>query len=160
MTSELGNTILGLLGEVEDGSAFDCMDITRLLRKKRNVTVDWHPVADFLDYVHRLGLLVIVQPGGFTRYRRCEKKDLAKAYTAVVEAMMKDSFRKDAVTDVQTVQEFADRYYRPERYTGRGADYAALCVKSLVEMVQKHGYCWLSHHESRTGNVVAFFPPQ
>ena len=67
------------------------------------------------------------------------------------------SFSKFAVSDVATVKEFCDKYYKRERYTGRGEDYAAVCLASHEEDMQTQGWTILSHHESATGEIVAFF---
>jgi len=69
-----------------------------------------------------------------------------------------DSWRKYAVTDCATVAEFCEKHYKRERYTGRGAEYAAACLKTHTENVARDGFTFLSHHESNTGEIVSFYP--
>ena len=91
--------------------------------------------------------------------------DRPEAYMFLVDRSIErwslyESWKKDAVTDVNTVEEFLRRYYKPDRYTGRGAEYAACVLKSHTEHLQRHGYDLISRHESVTGQVVTFYPPQ
>jgi len=65
-------------------------------------------------------------------------------------------FRKDAVK-AKSVSDFLDRYYKPDRYKGRGAEYAAALLASYREDVARDGWVIISHHDSRTGEVVAYF---
>lgn len=66
-------------------------------------------------------------------------------------------FKSDRVTDVKTVAEFLDRYYRPDRYTGRGEEYAAVVLKSHEKDFNELGVDWISKHDSLTGSVVSFY---
>jgi hypothetical protein len=66
-------------------------------------------------------------------------------------------FRRDAVR-ARSVSDFLDRYYKPDRYRGRGADYAASVLAYHQEAVEHDGWTMISHHESVTGKVVAYFP--
>lgn len=61
------------------------------------------------------------------------------------------------VTDVDSVAEFLDKYYKPERYTGRGEDYADTLLTSYQRRLAKNGYCFMSHHDSVNGRVNALF---
>ena len=66
-------------------------------------------------------------------------------------------FKSNRVTDVKTVAEFLDRYYRPDKYTGRGEEYAAAILKSHEEDFNKSGVDCISKHDSSTGSVVSFY---
>ncbi|MEA3324438.1 MAG: hypothetical protein U9Q37_04785 [Euryarchaeota archaeon] len=66
-------------------------------------------------------------------------------------------FKSYAVTDVRSVAEFLDRYYRPDRYRECGEKYAAVVLKSHEADFKEHGMDWLCEHESITGRVVAFY---
>ena len=68
-----------------------------------------------------------------------------------------ESFRKNRVK-AKSVADFLDRYYKPDRYRGRGAEYAATLLKSYQEDVEQDGWTIISHHDSATGQVVAYFP--
>ena len=66
-------------------------------------------------------------------------------------------FEDCKVTDVNSVTEFLDRYYRKDRYTGRGEEYAAVVLASHKKMFELWGMDWIARHESVTGGVVAFY---
>lgn len=57
----------------------------------------------------------------------------------------------------ESVEDFLERYYRYDRYRGRGEDYAAVVLASHKEDFAKQGYTIISRFESVTGNVVAYF---
>lgn len=67
-------------------------------------------------------------------------------------------FKDCKVDDVKTVSEFLDKYYKHDRYKGRGEEYAAVILNSHEEDFKRFGMDWISRHESRTGEVVAFYP--
>lgn len=66
-------------------------------------------------------------------------------------------FKDCKVDDVKTVSEFLDKYYKHDRYKGRGEEYAAVVLNSHEEDLKKYDMDWMSKHESRTGEVVAFY---
>ena len=66
-------------------------------------------------------------------------------------------FKDRAVTDVKTVAEFLERYYKRNRYAGRGKEYAVCLLKSHEESFKNHGVDWISHHDSNTGDIVSFY---
>lgn len=55
-----------------------------------------------------------------------------------------------------TITEFCKRYYKYERYEGRGKEYAAAVLASNTEDFDKYGYCLISSHDSVTGRAVKF----
>jgi len=50
----------------------------------------------------------------------------------------REYWRKYAV-EADSVEDYLDRYYKPERYTGRGEEYAAALLKSYKEDVEATG---------------------
>ena len=66
-------------------------------------------------------------------------------------------FRKYAVKAC-SVSDFLDRYYKPDRYRGRGADYAAGLLRSYQDDAARDGWIMISCHDSVTGKIVAYFP--
>jgi hypothetical protein len=68
-----------------------------------------------------------------------------------------ESFKKYRVTDVATVEEFLARYYKRDRYTGRGNEYAAILLESHTRDFETNGFDIISHHDSNTGEVVSFY---
>jgi len=136
---------------------FDCMKITIQYVAKTGEHLDWHPVSDLLDQLRMNGFLCLVEPGGFCTYRLSENANY-QATLCKMSLSLFERFKEVAVTDCKSVEEFALKYYRPERYTGRGEEYAAVCLNGLKKAIQLSGYCFLSHHESITGEVVSYYP--
>ena len=62
------------------------------------------------------------------------------------------------VTDCETVEEFAHKYYKPDRFTGRGQEYVNCCLESHKQSIQDEGFTCLSHHDNVTGRFIAFVP--
>jgi len=65
-------------------------------------------------------------------------------------------WRKYAVS-AESLEDFLQRYYKTDRYTGRGEDYAESLRQSYRETLSKDGVCIISHHDSKTGEVVAYY---
>lgn len=59
--------------------------------------------------------------------------------------------------EATSVIDFLEKYYKKDRYTGRGAEYAAALLASHEKDFREYGYDIISHHDSVTGEVVAFF---
>ena len=64
----------------------------------------------------------------------------------------------DSRVECDTLEHFLDRYYKPDRYHGRGKEYAAAILESHREDLKKYGYDIIAKHDSVTGSVVAWFP--
>jgi len=63
------------------------------------------------------------------------------------------------VNDVTDIKSFLDKYYKPDRYTGRGEEYARILLTSHETDFLTTGYDLISHHDSVTGNAVLFGNP-
>ena len=57
---------------------------------------------------------------------------------------------------VNTIEEFLYKYYRPDRYFGRGENYAKALLKSHKDDFEKYGHDIISRHESLTGYAIWF----
>jgi hypothetical protein len=57
-------------------------------------------------------------------------------------------------TGIETVAQFLDRFYKPDRYTGRGAEYASTLLASHELDFITTGYDLISHFDSVTGEQV------
>jgi len=68
------------------------------------------------------------------------------------------NFENDRV-DALSVADFLARYYRLDRYHGRGEEYAAAVLASHEKHFEERGFDIISRHESVTGRVVAYFGP-
>lgn len=69
-----------------------------------------------------------------------------------------EAWKKYRVTDVSTIEEFMAKYYRHDRYKGRGSEYAAVLLASHTKTLEEYGVDWISHHDSNTGGIVSFYP--
>lgn len=67
-----------------------------------------------------------------------------------------EGFKKYKV-DAASVEDFLSRYYKSSRYTGRGPEYAECLLTSYKKQLQQDGFTFISHHDSVTGEVVAFY---
>ena len=63
----------------------------------------------------------------------------------------------DCAVDAKSVSDFLDKYYKRERYRGRGTEYAKTLLTSYELEFDKRGLCFISQHDSNTGELVAFF---
>lgn len=59
--------------------------------------------------------------------------------------------------EAESVSDFLEKYYKRDRYHGRGVDYAAVVLAHHEKDFAELGYTIISRHESVTGNVVAYF---
>lgn len=69
---------------------------------------------------------------------------------------LSERFRQHAV-EATSVEDFLNRYYRGDRYTGRGKEYAACLRANYERNFQCDGWTFISKHDSNTGRVVAYF---
>ncbi len=72
---------------------------------------------------------------------------------------MKDYFIKYLVADVNSVEEFIEKYYKKERigcHLKDFPDYKEGLVKSYSDHLNEAGITWISKFDSVTGNVVSF----
>lgn len=69
-----------------------------------------------------------------------------------------DSFKKYRVPS-SSVEDFRQRYTKPDRYSQRGPEYVAAVLQSAREDLEKYGFSIISSHDSITGEVVAYYPP-
>jgi len=59
--------------------------------------------------------------------------------------------------EAKSVKDFLKKFYKTDRYAGRGKEYAATLLKSYEEEFKRDGFCAISRHDSNTGTIVAFF---
>lgn len=67
----------------------------------------------------------------------------------------KDIFAEYAV-EASSLEDFLNRYYRHDRYKGRGEEYAAAVLKSNSEYLEKYGIAWIDSKSSATGATVSY----
>ena len=64
------------------------------------------------------------------------------------------------IVEAESVKDYLDRFYKPDRYTGRGTVYAEGLLKSYEEEYIKRGFIYTSRHDNVTGSSIAwpFYP--
>lgn len=67
-----------------------------------------------------------------------------------------ETFKRYQVS-AASVEEFRQRYTKPDRYARRGPEYVAVILQSAHEALEKYGYTIISRHDSITGEVVAYY---
>ena len=66
-------------------------------------------------------------------------------------------FKKYAV-EANSIEDFLERYTKPSRHWERGAEYVAARIKSHQEDIEKEGFTFITHHDSKSGETVAYYP--
>jgi len=69
---------------------------------------------------------------------------------------LKENFKKYKVP-AKSLEDFLNRYYKHERFRGRGDEYARKLIKSHQSDFEQDGYDIISHHDSVTGRIVAYY---
>lgn len=59
-----------------------------------------------------------------------------------------------------SVADFLEKYCKPDRYRGRGEEYAKTVLESHEHATRAYGYDIISRHESVTGEAVYWYPAQ
>lgn len=67
-----------------------------------------------------------------------------------------ESFKKYQV-EADNIEDFLNRFYKPDRYTGRGEVYTDTLLRSRQLDVQADGFTWISRHDSITGRCVSYY---
>ncbi|GAG68438.1 unnamed protein product [marine sediment metagenome] len=57
----------------------------------------------------------------------------------------------------KSVVQFLDKYYKNRRFRGRGEEYASVLIASHTARFAEYGFTIISRHDSKTGEVVAYF---
>lgn len=57
-----------------------------------------------------------------------------------------------------SLEDFMSRYYKLDRYTGRGEEYAAGLLSSYQVELEQNGIVFITHHDSVTGECVSYVP--
>mgnify|MGYP001593244694 CR=1 FL=1 len=71
----------------------------------------------------------------------------------------KNDLFRDCQVSADNVADFLLRFYKSERYHGRGEDYAAALLASHEADFANDGFDVISRHDSVTGKTVAFYGP-
>jgi len=60
------------------------------------------------------------------------------------------------VKDCVSLEQFLDKYRKPERFKMRGKDYSDKIIKTHKEELLNYGITWIGNYESNTGKIVAY----
>lgn len=69
-----------------------------------------------------------------------------------------EHFKKYEVLDCIDLKSFMEKYYKHDRYQGRGEEYTYNLFMSHRDYLLNHGFDFISRHDSITGRVVSFYP--
>ena len=64
------------------------------------------------------------------------------------------------ITDCKTVEEFAHKYRKFERFQAQGKEYVKKIIESHYEDIAINGYTSISRHDSVLGKHITFKPKQ
>ena len=67
-----------------------------------------------------------------------------------------EKFKKYEVM-ADNVEDFLEKYTKYNRHRGRGLDYVKCRINSHKEELEKYGYTFITHHDSKTGEVVSYY---
>lgn len=68
-----------------------------------------------------------------------------------------NNFKKYAVSAV-SLEDFLERYTKPKAHKERGAGYVAARIQSHQEHIDKYGFTFITHHDSKCGETVSYYP--
>lgn len=58
------------------------------------------------------------------------------------------------INNCKSVEEILDRYYKPDRYKGRGEEYASVLLDSYKKEMAEKGQVSISKHDNVTGQFL------
>ena len=75
---------------------------------------------------------------------------------AMVRHEIPNYIKNCAVTDCNSVDDFAHKYRKAERFTLRGDDYVKAVMRAHNEELNRFGYTCISHHANITGKFISY----
>ena len=87
----------------------------------------------------------------------CHEKDENKI-TMKTKHNIPEWAKDTAVTDCRTLEEFAHKYRKPERFTMQGEEYVKAIMKSHYDDIGRRGYTSISQFDNTTGKHITFIP--
>lgn len=70
---------------------------------------------------------------------------------------VKTAFKKYQVGDCKTHDEFMNKYYKHDRYKGKGEEVVKHILEHHRSDFLKDGLDWISKHDSTIGQIVSFY---
>lgn len=68
-----------------------------------------------------------------------------------------DTFKKYEV-QADNLVDFLEKYSKAGRHSERGSDYVKARIKSHQEDIDKYGFTFITHHDSKCGECVSYYP--
>jgi hypothetical protein len=65
-------------------------------------------------------------------------------------------FKKYQV-EANSIEDFINKYGKHNRYAGRGEEYMKVCIESHKEHLREYGFDFITHHDSKTGEIVSYY---
>lgn len=66
------------------------------------------------------------------------------------------AFKKYRV-EASSIEEFIRKYGKPKQYWERGEEYMKACIASHTEHFDKYGFDFITHHDSKSGEIVSYY---
>lgn len=67
-----------------------------------------------------------------------------------------EAFKKYQVEAV-SLENFLEQYTKRDRHSARGKEYAQTRIESHQKDLEKYGFTFITHHDSVTGEIVAYY---
>jgi hypothetical protein len=67
-----------------------------------------------------------------------------------------ESFKQYKV-EAKSVEEFCLEYYKHKKLHNRGESYIRIIIESKIKELKENGFTFISHHDSKTGEIVSFY---
>lgn len=64
---------------------------------------------------------------------------------------------KQYKVNADSIEDFLKIYTKYDKHEGRGKDYVKCRIESHKEDLKKYGFTFIIHHDSITGETVAFY---
>lgn len=64
---------------------------------------------------------------------------------------------KEYEVPAKSIEDFLLKYSRPGAHSDRGEDFVQERIQSHKKDFEKYGYTFITHHDSKTGNIVSYY---
>ena len=68
-----------------------------------------------------------------------------------------ESYKKYAV-QAESLEDFLERYTQPRAHAERGEEYVQARIEAHREDIEKHGFTFITRHDSTYGRDVSYYP--
>lgn len=67
-----------------------------------------------------------------------------------------ESFKKYRV-EAKSIEDFLQKYTKHKQHYSRGKEYAQIRIEAHQDYINKYGFTFITHHDSVTGEIVAYY---